>query len=485
MFKCSRLMAVLSVLVFSGCVGDGLPGQRARGLQAKEAREAKLLKVAQSQLRAPVPEADELSATAQKPGGGRVGKKLMAIGTMTDVLVGTVTDDAIFIDRIIADVGSAKRTRVLIVPSASASPTWLYDYFRTLMPLRGIPRENIALAHIAKYDDDATPDVDESTWTRGAYDPKEVAKVAQANVLWFEGGDQTRTVELLLDAEGHDSPFQAAIRAKLAAKDLIIAGYSAGAAIMSDPMIGGGSAWEALTLPPDPTCDNGLCVVRGLGYLPKSASAIVDQHFTQRGRFPRLIRALAVADAHNGWGVSEFSALYIDLSSNKAEVVGVPGKAFVTLIGRDGAQANHEQEGPPFLGDNYTMSILAVGDTYQLPDRVHPHGVAAHPIEADIYEPFCAYYDDNPVGTDALGYQALVEHVAVYFADGAPQAAGAPRVDAVGMQVNGPGMAEGFRFRFTADAGSSVAWNEDVGYSMFNARVQISTMKAQFMGLDP
>lgn len=53
------------------------------------------------------------------------------------------------------------------------------------------------------------------------------------------------------------------------------------------------------------------------------------------------------------------------------------------------------------------------------------------------------------------------------------------------MQVNGPGMADGFRFRFTADAGSSVAWNEDVGYSMFNARVQISTMKAQFMGLDP
>lgn len=192
-----------------------------------------------------------------------------------------------------------------------------------------------------------------------------------------------------------------------------------------------------------------------------------------------------MADAHNGWGVSEFSALYIDLVTNQAEVVGVPGKAFVTLIGREGAQANHEQLGPPFLGDNYTMSILAVGDTYQLPDRTHPHGVAAHPIAADVYEPFCAYYDDNPVGTDALGYQALIEHVAVYFADGAPQAAGAARVDAVGMQVNGPGMADGFRFRFTADAGSSVAWNEDVGYSMFNARVQISTMKAQFMGLDP
>jgi len=240
-----------------------------------------------------------------------------------------------------------------------------------------------------------------------------------------------------------------------------------------------------LTLPPDPTCDNGLCVVRGLGYLPKSTSAIVDQHFTQRGRFPRLIRALAVADAHNGIGVSEFSALYIDLVTKKSEVVGVPGKAFVTIIGRDGAQANHEQVGPPFLGDNYTMSILAVGDSYDLPDEQHPHGIAAHPIAADYYQPFSAYYDDNPVGTDALGYQALIEHVAVYFADGAPQAAGAPRVDAVGMQVSGSGPVEGFRFRFTADSDSAVAWNEDVGYSMFNARVQLSTMSARFMGLDP
>jgi cyanophycinase len=463
-----------------------LPTQGTRSLQAKEAREAKLRKVAQTNLPAPVPEASDVAEVgAKKPGEGRVGKKLMAIGTMTDALVGTVTDDAVFIDRIIADVGSARRMRVLVVASASAAPTWLYDYFRTLMPLRGVPVENIALAHIAKYDDEATPDVDESTWIKGAYDPREVAKVADANVVWFEGGDQLRTTELLLGPDGKDSPFLAALRAKLAAKDLIIAGYSAGTAIMSDPMIGRGSAWEALTLPPDPTCDNGLCVVRGLGFLPKSMSIIVDQHFTERGRFPRLIRALAVANAHNGVGVSEFSAWYIDLGTKKSEVVGVPGKAYVTIIGREGARANHEQAGPPFLGDNYTMSILAVGDTYDLPDDRHPHGVAAHPIAADIYEPFSAYYDDNPVGTDALGYESLIEHVAVYFADGAPQASGAARVDTVGLQVSGPGTFDGFRFRFTADEHSSVAWNEDVGYSMFNARVQITTMRAQFMGLDP
>ena len=44
------------------------------------------------------------------------------------------------------------------------------------------------------------------------------------------------------------------------------------------------------------------------------------------------IRALAATNTLNGWGVSEFSGFYVDLVQKKAEVVGVPGKAFVTLV---------------------------------------------------------------------------------------------------------------------------------------------------------
>ncbi len=47
---------------------------------------------------------------------------------------------------------------------------------------------------------------------------------------------------LMLDSKGRDTPFQAAMKARLAANNLIVAGYSAGAAVMSDPMIGGGSS---------------------------------------------------------------------------------------------------------------------------------------------------------------------------------------------------------------------------------------------------
>jgi hypothetical protein len=71
-----------------------------------------------------------------------------------------------------------------------------------------------------------------------------------------------------------------------------------------------------------------------------------------------------------------------------------------------------------------------------------------------------------------------------YFADGTALDSGA-RVDAVALMVSETGEATGFRTRFTADQDSEVAWNGDVGYSMFNARLQISTVSARITGLGP
>jgi len=412
----------------------------------------------------------------------------MIIGNMTDELVGNVTDDAIYVDRIAADVGGPQQMRILVVPGASSGPIWFYTYLQALATSRGVPLSNIDIAHIASSDDSDTSDVDESTWANGAYQASELVKLQAANVVWFDGGDQDRLVPLLIDAAGHDSPFQAAMRARLQANNLIVAGYSAGAAIMSNPMIGNGTSWAALTEPLDttPNCtgDVQLCVTRGLGYIPSAYNVIVDQHFTERGRFPRLLRALAAGNVATGWGVSEYTAFYVDLQARTAEVVGLPERGNVTIIGRDGAKANHEHIGPPFLGEDYTVSVLAVGDTYTLPDTAHAHGVGIDPVKSDYYQPFSAYYSDMPIFTDAFGNKVLIDNITTYFADGTPQASGA-RVDAMGFVVNESGSASGFRFRFTADNKSKVAWNFDSGYSMFNARLKITTLSAQFTGVGP
>lgn len=417
-----------------------------------------------------------------------VGRKLMIIGNIDGELIGQDSRDAILTDRLIADVGGAQNLHILVVPAASASPACLGGYLKAMLAFRGVAASQVETAHIASEDDDTTPNVDESTWSNGAYSATEVAKLAKANVVWLAGGDQNRLTSLVLTKRGKDTPFLAALRDKLAANDLILAGYSAGAAVFSDPMIGNGASFGALSLPPstDPDCgeDDPLCMSPGLGFVPASNHVIVDQHFEQRGRFARLVRALALANERTGWGVSMNGAFYVDLLERTAEVVGNPGDATVAIIGRDGAAANHERVGPPFLGDGYTVSVLGTGDVYALPDAAHPHGVITHLEASEVYAPFSAYLDAPPVLTDSFGDDVLQEKVTEYFADGTAQASGA-RVDAIAFNADEQGNATGFRLRFTADANSSVAWNEDDGYSIFDARLQITTITAQFTGLAP
>ena len=417
-----------------------------------------------------------------------VGRKLMIIGNINGELVGQNSRDSIFTDRLIADVGGAQNLRVLVVPGASASPAWLAGYLRSVLAFRGVSGSRVEVARIASEDDGTTPDVDESTWQNGAYSALEVAKVARANVVWFAGGDQNRLTSLLLTSRGKDTPVLGALRAKLQANNLILVGYSAGAAVFSDPMIGNGTSYGSLNLPPstEPTCseDEALCVSPGLAFVPPSYHVVVDQHFEERGRFARLVRALSLTNERTGWGVSANGAFYVDLLKRTAEVVGNPGDATVTIVGRQGKAANHEQAGPPFLGDNYSVSVLGLGDVYALPDPAHPHGVATHLEASEVYSPFSGYYDVPPVLTDAFGDAVLIDKVTESFADATAQASGA-RVDAIAFKVDEQGNAAGFRMRFTADAHSSVAWNEDFGYSLFDSRLQLSTISAKFIGLAP
>jgi len=417
-----------------------------------------------------------------------VGRKLLIIGNIDGELVGENTRDGIFTDRLIRDVGGAQRLHVLVVPAASTAPAFLGSYLRAVLGLRGVTAAQVETAHVANQDDDTTPTVDESTWAKGAFDAAEVAKVRRANVVWFAGGDQDRATSLLLTSTGKDTPFVAALRAKQSDNDLILAGYSAGAALFSDPMIGNGTSFGSLSLAPstDPSCGESdpLCVARGLGFVPAADHVVVDQHFDQRGRFARLVRALALTDQRTGWGVSANGALYVDLLSRTAEVVGNPGDATVTIVGREGAGQNHEHAGPPFLGDGYTISVIGTGDVYTLPDHAHTHGVASHRDASEVYAPFSAYFDEPPVLTDSFGDEVLTQKVTEFFADGAPQTTGA-RVDSIAFSVDERGDASGFRLRFTADGHSNVAWNADTGYSIFDSRLAISTVKAQFTGLEP
>ncbi len=221
-----------------------------------------------------------------------------------------------FIDR-------AKGGQIAVIVSASGEPHASFDAIAANLERYGVDRSRISLIALAEIDDPSTS-LDEAGWSVNADKPQEIAKINQANAIWFTGGDQARTARLLL-RKGRDTLMLAAIRKRLRA-GAVIGGTSAGAAIMGTGMIVCGDpkhAHEPLGRSfDDCAATNGkpepLVLGKGLGFL---RGYVVDQHFGQRSRLPRLLRAMACG-AGWGIGIDEDTAVVVDLAKRTASVLG-------------------------------------------------------------------------------------------------------------------------------------------------------------------
>ena len=125
--------------------------------------------------------------------------------------------------------------------------------------------------------------------------------------IWFLGGDQNRITRVLVG-----TPAERAIheRYRLGA---VVGGTSAGAAIMTTPMISGDELRPGGTRPDTTeawiTIDrNDVVTVAGLSLLP---GAIVDQHFLRRRRHNRLISLVLEHPHLIGAGIDESTALEV------------------------------------------------------------------------------------------------------------------------------------------------------------------------------
>ena len=127
-----------------------------------------------------------------------------------------------------------------------------------------------------------------------------------------------------------ETPALAAIRRALGAGGLL-AGSSAGAAMMSGPMLLGGTSLEAVVhgVTDDPERP-GLLMGQGLGFFP---FGLVDQHFIKRGRLGRLVVAMAAAGVRRGFGVDENTALFVE--GRRGRVCGEYGMMVVDLGGAE------------------------------------------------------------------------------------------------------------------------------------------------------
>lgn len=269
------------------------------------------------------------------------GPALAGPGTVV-VVGGALKDDNAAVYRAMIDAmpddAPADGPKVVIIPAASGIAGRSTTRSARAFTAHGVDPSQIAIVKLAMVDDPDTPDVDESRWAGGASDPQEVAKVRSAGLIWFLGGDQLRIIAALVGQEGSDSPMLAAIRERLAA-GAMVGGTSAGAAVMGEHMIGCGSPEVALTAPVSRDLNDcsgkeeseggvPLVLSKGLGFLP---GIVFDQHFSERGRLTRLVRAVACieADAVMGIGVDEDSAFVFDLAQ---ETGYAAGRGTVTIV---------------------------------------------------------------------------------------------------------------------------------------------------------
>ncbi|MEH2074208.1 MAG: cyanophycinase [Nostoc sp.] len=147
--------------------------------------------------------------------------------------------------------------------------------------------------------------------------------INKATGIFFTGGDQARITNILKDTE-----IDVAIHKRFG-EGIVIAGTSAGAAVMPDKMIVEG---DSQTHPRIETVEMGP----GLGFLP---GVVIDQHFSQRGRLGRLISALILEPAVLGFGIDENTAMVV--TDNQVEVIG---EGAVTIVDESEATYNNMGE---------------------------------------------------------------------------------------------------------------------------------------------
>lgn len=180
---------------------------------------------------------------------------------------------------------------------------------------------------------------------------KHLEAVEKATGLYFSGGDQIHITSLL-----GGTKLQKIIHERYE-KDLIVAGTSAGAAMMSNSMILNGDGEENPRL-------RGVEIGPGMDLI---IGAIIDTHFSQRGRHGRLLSAVAHYPQDLGLGVDENTAMII----NKSEFE-VIGEGAVTVI--DGGAMTFTNAPDIGTNDNLALAdvkihVLPEGYKFNLYDR--------------------------------------------------------------------------------------------------------------------
>lgn len=176
-----------------------------------------------------------------------------------------------------------------------------------------------------------------------ADDPAVAAQLRECAGFFFTGGSQTRIVETFRPGGSATLSWDALMDRWNAGA--VVAGTSAGAAMMGGQMIAGGVSLDAFQYGVgDDAGEDAITIRQGMGFFE---AGWLDQHFLARGRWGRLLMsALTEPPYATGFGIDENTALVV--RDGQGEVVGASG--VVVIDARDGV----------------TLELLGAGDRVDL-----------------------------------------------------------------------------------------------------------------------
>jgi cyanophycinase len=188
------------------------------------------------------------------------------------------------------EMAGGKKARIVLCGAPSEDP---HGKMRAYAPLF----ERIGVAEVIEAPIAARPECE---------DEKLLAGLEGATAVFFTGGDQLRLTSLVAGTS-----FGVRVRERLINERLVVGGTSAGAAALGSTMLVAGPSNGTVRR-------SDVEMAPGLGYWP---DAVLDTHFSQRGRITRLLTIFAQNPQVLGLGIDENTAVAL-----------VPGSRF-TVIG--------------------------------------------------------------------------------------------------------------------------------------------------------
>lgn len=272
--------------------------------------------------------------------------KLIAIGGAedkgTDLETGQIHRNNLnffelgIIRRVVEEAGGSA-ARIEVITTASTIP---YEVGENYLNAFGkIGCTNVGVMHIRTRQD--------------AMDDEYIERIRHCDAVMFTGGNQLR-----LSVTDGGTEFLSILKRRYKEENFLIAGTSAGAMAMGQVMIYEGNAARA-------HLKGEVKMTTGLGFI---SSITIDSHFEKRGRFGRLVQAVASNPSSIGIGLGEDTGMLIT-GGNKMEAIG--SGLVVIIDGHDILHSNIADipEGNPVSIENLKVHFCEKGNGYLIKER--------------------------------------------------------------------------------------------------------------------